>query len=62
MHSKCCIILSFSYFCSPDSEMDGVINSEAKASGVLSDGVMVTQQILVLSFKVRALVGQRNAS
>lgn len=30
-----------------------------KRLGGLSDGVMVTQQILVLSFKVRALVGQR---
>jgi hypothetical protein len=48
-HASGCNILTFLYFCSPDSEM---------GCGVLSDGVMVTQQILVLSFKVRALVGQ----
>ncbi len=34
------------------------VAANATLHGPLSDGVMVTQQILVLSFKVRALVGQ----
>jgi hypothetical protein len=34
------------------------VEANATLHGELSDGVMVTQQILVLSFKVRALVGQ----
>ena len=42
-----------------DNELLSYICPSGRSGGGLTHGVMVTQQILVLSFQVRVLVGQQ---